>query len=145
MLPLPPPPHSEKEIKYAFWWSGTVLFFQIQSRFPKRYSFLFLVRTSSNLVVAAAAQIVGDVAVRVRCLWGRRDFLWHAGVERRIFQYIIQAAVSPVIWNRLQPQQVLNGDDQKTEEPFEFHILKNNVVLWFITGNLHIPTYIYIY
>lgn len=63
-----------------------------------------------DLIVAAAAQVVGRGSVRaVRQRW-RRHFLWHGGKERRLFQHVIQAAVCAVVGHRLQAQQVWHGD-----------------------------------
>lgn len=58
----------------------------------------------TDLIVTAAAQVVADFGVGRRRRW--RDFLWHAGLERRIFQHVVQTAVCPVAWNWLQSQQV---------------------------------------
>lgn len=71
--------------------------------------YLFRVVTSlscSDLVVTAAAQVVSPGGVRGGCRRRRRHFLRHAGMVRRLFEHVVQAAVRPVVGGRLQPQQV---------------------------------------
>lgn len=92
----------------------------------KRIQFV-LSLSSSDLIITAAAQVVGRGGIRV----GRRrrccHFLRHAGVVRRIFQHIVQAAVRPVVRGRLQPQQVWDRARQtgRRERRFVYKTTRN--------------------
>lgn len=68
--------------------------------------------SSTDLVVTAAAQVVGHGDLGIGRQWRWCHFLWHAGLERRLFEHIIQASICPVVRSWFQPQQVWHRDKQ---------------------------------
>lgn len=98
--------HFVLQHKHTFWWMNTS---------TQLSCFCVASPSSSDLVITAAAQVVGQGGIRVGRRWRWCHFLWHARLVRRLFEHGVQAAVCPIVRGRLQAQQVWDRKEEQSE------------------------------
>ena len=125
--------HFVLQHKHTFWWMNTSM---------QLSCFCVASPSSSDLVITAAAQVVGQGGIRVGRRWRWCHFLWHARLVRRLFEHGVQAAVCPVVRSRLQAQQVWVEKEEQSEMYRKASDLWLQVRIWLVTLNWCFSSYI---